>query len=199
MMSMKTSRPPGKKASMMMAGPDVKETKRQQKASERKNKDDKMKKATAEKEKEHHKELDDRSGAEAELLLQEQNTEATAETMAEEEAVMKRNTLKILNTALATIRTEATNRQAAAITSGFVQDLIAAQVLPVGSEYLAVDPKKIHRAREEVMRKVQSREEREIQDYHDRFKNHQDEGPRLQSRHQEVLHIHPEEGYIHHD
>ena len=54
------------------------------------------------------------------------------------------------------------DRQAAAITSAFVQDLIAAEVLSVGSEYLAVDPKKIHRAREEVMRKVQSREKREI-------------------------------------
>ena len=133
MMAMKTRRPPGQKASMMMTGPDVKETKRQQKAAERKEKDDKMKKATAEKEKEHQKELDDRRSAEAELLLQEQSTEATDESMAEEEAVMKRNTLKITNTALATIRTEATNRQAAAITSGFVLDLIAAEVLPVGS------------------------------------------------------------------
>ena len=105
MMSMKTRRPPGQKAPMMMVGPDIKETKRQQKAAERKEKAHKIKKATAEKEKEHQKELDDR-GAEAELLLQEQNTEAKAETMAEEN-VMKRNTLKIPNTALATIRTEA--------------------------------------------------------------------------------------------
>ena len=42
-------------------------------------------------------------------MLQEQNTEATAETMAEEN-VMKRNRLKIPNTALATIRTEATDK-----------------------------------------------------------------------------------------
>ena len=106
MMSMKTRQPPGQKASMMMVGPDIKETKRQQKAAERKEKADKIKKATAEKENEPQKELDDRRGAEAELLLQEQNTEAKAETMAEEN-VMKRNTLKIPNTALATIRTEA--------------------------------------------------------------------------------------------
>ena len=65
MMSMKTRWPPGQKASMMMVGPDIKETKRQQKAAERKEKADKIKKATAEKEKEHQKELDDRKGAEA--------------------------------------------------------------------------------------------------------------------------------------
>ena len=35
---------------MMMVGPDIKETKRQQKAAERKEKADKIKKATAEKE-----------------------------------------------------------------------------------------------------------------------------------------------------
>ena len=69
MMSMKTRQPPGQKASMMMVGPDIKETKRQQKAAERKEKADKIKKATAEKEKEHQKELDDRRGADAELLL----------------------------------------------------------------------------------------------------------------------------------
>ena len=61
MMSMKTRRPPDQKASMMMVGPDIKETKRQQKAAEQKEKADKIKKATAEKEKEHQKELDDRS------------------------------------------------------------------------------------------------------------------------------------------
>ena len=51
-------------------------------------------------------------GADIKEKDRKQNTEATAETMAEEN-VMKRNT-------------EATNSQAAAITSGFVQDLIAA-------------------------------------------------------------------------
>lgn len=73
---------------------------------------------------------------------------------------MKRNTLKISNTAFVAIRTETSDRQASAITTGFLHDLIAGSVLPAGSEYLVVDPKKIHRAKNEVMRKMQANEER---------------------------------------
>lgn len=39
-----------------------------------------------------------------------------------------------------------------------VQDLISGGVLPPDSDWLAVDPKKIHRARDAVMKVVQARE-----------------------------------------
>ena len=37
-------------------------------------------------------------------------------------------------------------------------------MLPADMEYLAVDPKKVHRSREEVMKKVKAKEEREMQE-----------------------------------
>ena len=93
-----------------------------------------------------------------EMLLQEDHTEEidniteeTYDSIRKKRSTTKYNTLRIPNTALATIRTEATNRQAAAITSGFVEDLITAQLLPAGREYLALDQKKIHCAMVEVM------------------------------------------------
>ena len=160
MMSMKRLRPPGHKATMMMSGLDAKETSRQRGAAARKEKDVKAKERAAEKMKETEKEMEDRiKDAEEELLLQdiEANTEEEATT--EEAIPKKKNMIKIPHTALAAIRTEASNRQAAAIASGYIKDLIDAEILPPESEYLAVDPKKIHRAREEVMEKVQDDEE----------------------------------------
>ena len=40
---------------------------------------------------------------------------------------------------------------------GFLQDIIAAKMLLAGMGYLAVDPKKFHRSREEVMTMVKGR------------------------------------------
>lgn len=70
--------------------------------------------------------------------------------------------MNILSTALAIIRTETSNRQAAAITSGYIQYLIAAAVLPAGSEYFAVDSKEINRTRRKVMRKTMENMKKEI-------------------------------------
>jgi hypothetical protein len=61
-------------------------------------------------------------------------------------------------------RTDGTVRQGSAITTGYLQDLIAFGKLPEGSEYLTVDPKKLFRAREKVMGEVQAKEEQEMQD-----------------------------------
>ena len=72
--------------------------------------------------------------------------------------------LPLPQTALAAVRTEASNRQAAALASGFLHNLIAGGVLPEGSECLAVDQKKIHRAREEVMKQIQDKEEMRMQE-----------------------------------
>ena len=161
MMAMKVSRPPGSTAMMMMVGPDIKETKKQEKAATRKTSASMARLAAETREKEMQMELSQRC-QEMEKLLQEDETEETGTTNEDTPASIEKkritskyNTLKIPNTALATIRTDATNRQAAAITSGFLEDLIAAQLLPAESQYLALDQKKIHRAREEVMGQVQ--------------------------------------------
>lgn len=45
-----------------------------------------------------------------------------------------------------------------------VQDLISGGVLPPDSDWLAVDPKKIHRARDAVMKVVQAREVKRTQE-----------------------------------
>lgn len=65
--------------------------------------------------------------------------------------------MNIPNTPLATIRTETSNRQAAANTAEFIQDLMTAEILPSESEYLAVDLENNHRPREDVMRKAMAR------------------------------------------
>ena len=63
-----------------------------------------------------------------------------------------------------TIRTDASNRQAAAISTGFLYDLIDVGILPEGSNYPAVDAKKIHRARESVIANIQAREEKRLEE-----------------------------------
>ena len=68
-----------------------------------------------------------------------------------------KNTKNILNTTLYTIRTKISSRQEAAVAPDFHQDDIAAQVLPAGNEFLAVDEKK-------VMNKRNAKQERKIQE-----------------------------------
>jgi hypothetical protein len=148
MMSMKALRPPGQKATMMIAGVDSEE----HKTVKNKEKKELVEKKAAEMVKKKQLDMDERRGTEAELLLQEQ--EGNTEEAKAEGALKKKNTMKK--------RTEASNRQAAAITSGFLQDLIDAKVLPAGMEYL--DPNKIHRSREEVMTKVKAKKESEMQE-----------------------------------
>ena len=93
------------------------------------------KETAAEKEKKRQK------FSEQQLLVEEDTSDLNEIGTVSENIKMKRNTLKISHTALATIRTEATNRQASAIVTGFLQDLIDGGILPSGSEYLAMDPK----------------------------------------------------------
>ena len=140
MMSMKASRPPGEKASMMMAGPDLRETKKQEKAAQRKEGSDLAKEKAEKKERDFQEEMKERTAHEEMLLVEDLSEAGIATTeVLDERNINKYNTMKIPNTALAAIRTDATNRQAAALTSGFVQDLIEAEFLPPGSEYLALD------------------------------------------------------------
>ena len=165
MLAMRTHRPSGKKASMMMSGDDKKETKRQTAAENRKNKKDEVEKKREEKEKQKRRDLKERADANELLLLDSPDEEDHDKDDVWERdttSVMEKNMLKMPNTALAAIRTEATNRQAACIATGFMHDLIEGGVLPEGSEHLAVDQKKIHRAREAIMTAVREKEEREI-------------------------------------
>ena len=116
------------------------------------------KETAAEKEKKRQK------FSEQQLLVEEDTSDLNEIGTVSENIKMKRNTLKISHTALATIRTEATNRQASAIVTGFLQDLIDGGILPSGSEYLAVDPKKIHHALEETMKDIHFKEEKSLQE-----------------------------------
>ena len=90
-----------------------------------------------------------------EMLCQGDPNEETCNIITKKINTTKYNSMRIPNTVLATIRTDGTNRQAAAITSGYIKDLIAAEVLRAGGEYLALDQFKIHWARDELMVQVQ--------------------------------------------
>ena len=163
MLAMQAHRPA--KASMMIAGADKVESERQEKAARRKEVDEERRAKKQEKEKEQEKDLEHRSVLEEEMLLCEGEEEGEKEDETLPGAMKPiRNTLKLPQTALAAIRTDASNRQAAAICSGLVQDLISGGVLPAGSEHLMVDQKKIHRAKEAMMRKVQDRDEKRMQE-----------------------------------
>jgi hypothetical protein len=163
MLAMQAHRPA--KASMMIAGADKVESERQEKAVRRKEVDEERRAKKQEKEKEQEKDLEHRSVLEEEMLLCEGEEEGEKEDETLPGAMKPvRNTLKLPQTALAAIRTDASNRQAAAICSGLVQDLISGGVLPAGSEHLMVDQKKIHRAKEAMMRKVQDRDEKRMQE-----------------------------------
>ena len=98
---------PGEKASMMMAGPDLKETKKQEKAAQRKERSDLAKDKADKKEKEFKEEMADRT-AEEEMLLVEDPDEDRAGTtkLVNERYTTKYNTMKIPNTALAAIMTD---------------------------------------------------------------------------------------------
>ena len=50
------------------------------------------------------------------------------------------------------------------MTSGFLQDLIKSGELPESSQNLIIDPKKIHRAREAIMAKVNAAEEQKTEE-----------------------------------
>ena len=171
MRSMRAHRPPGEGPTMMMGGVDKKESERQGKLAARKLKEKTTKQETASKARSKEKELQERKTLEAETLLQEEGLGEEEQEFecdilgggTRGETGLQKNTLSIRKTALATIRTQASNRQAAAITTGFLHDLIDGGVLPPDSQYLAVDAKKIHRAREVVMEKVQAKEEMKIE------------------------------------
>ena len=62
----------------------------------------------------------------------------------------KRNTVDVTGLAMTAMRYEVSNRQAAAITSAYIGDLIRAGILPQDAAYLAVDPDKIQRAKDRV-------------------------------------------------
>jgi len=167
MMSMKAHRPPGQRPTMRMAGVDKKETKRQVDLAKRKEKTKATKEMTEAEDAARHRELEERQGVEAELLLQEEGVgeeqELEGESRGEGDQTLKRNQLNIPKTALAAVRTLASNRQASAITTGFLHDLMDGGMLPAGSEYFAVDAKKVHRAREVVMKKVQAKAEMKME------------------------------------
>ena len=67
----------------------------------------------------------------------------------------KRNNMPVMNTATASLRYNVSPAAAAAIATGFLQDLIANGHLPLDLSYLACDPSKLVRARKAAM--VQSK------------------------------------------
>ena len=70
----------------------------------------------------------------------------------------KRNMVGIPLTALAAIRYSVSNTAAAAVARGYVYDLIKAEMLTKDMALLAVDRKKVHRARNLVMKHLQKSE-----------------------------------------
>ena len=98
------------------------------------------------------------------------NSEILEENMVEdldqkcENKLKKKNTMEIPQTALAAIRYNVTNRQTSAITSGFLKDLMSAGVVPPGNEHLVLDPKKIHRAGENIMKELREEQETHMEE-----------------------------------
>ena len=70
----------------------------------------------------------------------------------------KRNTIDI-GLAIQAIRSEASNRSVAALSTAYLGDLIRAGILSEDSAYLAVDPAKVQRAKEKVMAKAREKGE----------------------------------------
>ena len=169
MRSMREKRPSGKRASMMMSGNDQQETKRQRRLEERKENENDRALKLEEKKRQQDLELKSRKEEQEEdegltkdkteksnVMLENQNQQAEIVNIGDQAPTQKRNMMPITQTALAAVRYNVTNRQAAAVSSGFLHDLIKAGVVPPGNEHLAVDPKKLHRARETIMRELQA-------------------------------------------
>ena len=110
MLAMQAQRPA--KACMMIAGADKVESERQEKAARGKEVDEERR--AKKQEKEQEKDLEHRSVLEEEMLLCEGEEEGEKEDETLPGAMKPvRNTLKLPQTALAAIRTDASNRQAA--------------------------------------------------------------------------------------
>ena len=73
----------------------------------------------------------------------------------ENAGISKRNYLDIPNTAAAALRYQVSSTAAAAITSGYLADLIKGGVLTQDKKYLAVDKKKIQRSMGTIMSESQ--------------------------------------------
>ncbi|XP_065649605.1 uncharacterized protein LOC136078240 [Hydra vulgaris] len=82
------------------------------------------------------------------------NTENSHVLDKSEDFKLKRNYMKIQNTAIAAIRYEVSNT-AAAIASGFLKDLVEANIVPESAIYLLLDKNKVHRANDKVMSECQ--------------------------------------------
>ena len=155
MQSMREHRSTGQKATMMMSGDDKVESLKQNTALARTAAVEESRKVKEENNNIKERELEERRKTEEELLLSEVEEEIVGEET-KKKGVQDR--IKLTHTALAAIRTQASNRQASAVATGLVQDLINEGLLPSDSAWLAVDPKKMHGARDAVMKVVQARE-----------------------------------------
>ena len=75
----------------------------------------------------------------------------------------KNNTMPVINTAMASLRYGVSPAAAAAIASGYLQDLISAGHLPAKMAYLACDPSKIARARKGAMARSTEKDKEKLQ------------------------------------
>jgi hypothetical protein len=89
----------------------------------------------------------------AEDFSKEVNDDAdiVTETIEKSEHLKKRNTIDIASLASTALRYEVSSRAAAACATAYLGCLIRAEHLPPEAVYLAVDPSKIQRARDQVL------------------------------------------------
>ena len=76
----------------------------------------------------------------------------------------RRNYMPINQTAADSRRYDISNYDAAAVCTEFLKDLIADGHIPANKAYLAIDPSKVQRARENVMTGLQLKEERKAKE-----------------------------------
>ena len=123
MMAMQEHRPPGHKASMMIGGPDKVESARQEKAVKRKKLVADRSLRKTQREKEHEVELENRVEEHKELYedggeVEDEKVEDEEVQKGEKNKRSSKNNLTLPQAALAAVRTQASNRQAAAISTG---------------------------------------------------------------------------------
>ena len=152
----------GEKAQVVIGSRDSKEVKRKRKAIDRSSKRENCLKKLKEKEvtsschlKKTYNELLENFNNNEECS----NNESDCSNYTEnynvvdkiEDFKLKRNYMKIQNTAIAAIRYEVSNTAAAAIASGFLKDLVEAKIVPESALFLLLDKNKVHRARDKVI------------------------------------------------